>query len=99
MTHFHGTKIYFDFSVFEIGHSKGGLYIKQILVLAHECNALWLWKSSRAVLFYSVPHRGSPLAALNLPFLTRSIEMIEIQNGEQQFFFATILCFLSNSIE
>lgn len=36
-----------------VGHSKGGLYIKQIIVNAHECNAYWLWKSSRAVLFYS----------------------------------------------
>ncbi|XP_031616537.1 serine/threonine-protein kinase pakF isoform X2 [Contarinia nasturtii] len=62
-----------------VGHSKGGLYIKQIIVNAHECNAYWLWKSSSAVLFYSVPHRGSPLAELNLPLLTRSIEMIEIQ--------------------
>lgn len=64
-----------------VGHSKGGLYIKQIIVNAHECNAYWLWKSSRAVLFYSVPHRGSPLAELNLPLLTRSIEMIEIQKS------------------
>lgn len=64
-----------------VGHSKGGLYIKQIIVNAHECNAYWLWKSSRAVLFYSVPHRGSPLAELNLPWLTRSIEMIEIQTS------------------
>lgn len=66
-----------------VGHSKGGLYIKQIIVNAHECgNAHWLVQSSRAVLFYSVPHRGSPLAELNLPFLTRSIEMIEIQKSE-----------------
>lgn len=64
-----------------VGHSKGGLYIKQIIVNAHEYNAYWLWKSSRAVLFYSVPHRGSPLAELNLPWLTRSIEMIEIQKS------------------
>lgn len=64
-----------------VGHSKGGLYIKQIIVNAHECNAYWLWKSSKAVLFYSVPHRGSPLADLNLPLLTRSIEMIEIQKS------------------
>lgn len=68
-----------------VGHSKGGLYIKQIIVNAHECNAYWLWKSSRAVLFYSVPHRGSPLADLNLPLLTRSIEMIEIQKSESKF--------------
>lgn len=67
-----------------VGHSKGGLYIKQIIVNAHECNAIWLWKSSKAVLFYSVPHRGSPLADLNLPLLTRSIEMIEIQKSENQ---------------
>lgn len=65
-----------------VGHSKGGLYIKQIIVNAYDCNAYWLWKSSCAVLFYSVPHRGSPLAELNLPLFTRSIEMIEIQKSE-----------------
>lgn len=65
------------------GHSKGGLYIKQILVNAFESQILeakTLWSSSRGVVFYSVPHRGSPLADLNLPFLKQSIEMIEIRN-------------------
>lgn len=68
-----------------VGHSKGGLYIKQIIVNAHESEteslAHLLWKSSKAILFYSVPHRGSPLADLNLPLLARSIEMIEIQKS------------------
>lgn len=69
-----------------VGHSKGGLYIKQIIVNAHEYKrnvaaAQWLWRSSRAVLFYSVPHRGSPLADLDVPLFTRSIEMIEIQKS------------------
>lgn len=79
-------KIGVDRPIIWVGHSKGGLYIKQIIVNAHECNAFWLWKSSRAVLFYSVPHRGSPLADLNLPLLTRSIEMIEIQKSKKFFF-------------
>lgn len=66
-----------------VGHSKGGLYIKQILVNAYEsqlAETQALWSSSRGVLFYSVPHRGSPLADLNLPLLKQSIEMIEIRN-------------------
>lgn len=75
-----------DRPIIWVGHSKGGLYIKQIIVNAHECNAIWLWKSSKAVLFYSVPHRGSPLADLNLPLLTRSIEMIEIQKSEENLY-------------
>lgn len=67
-----------------VGHSKGGLYIKQIIVNAYMSKAIiaeHIWKSTRGILFYSVPHRGSPLADLNLPFLAQSIEMIEIQKS------------------
>lgn len=68
-----------------VGHSKGGLYIKQIIVSAHMSqmpDLRCLWQSTRGVLFYSVPHSGSPLADLNLPFLTQSIEMIEIRKSK-----------------
>lgn len=68
-----------------VGHSKGGIFIKQIIVDAWEngrLSATPLWRSSRGVFFYSVPHRGSPLADFNLPFLRQSIELIELQKGK-----------------
>ena len=71
-----------------VGHSKGGLYIKQIIVDAWESGLSIrrpLWASSRGVLFYSVPHRGSSLAVLNLPFLEQSVEMAEIRKSESRF--------------
>lgn len=68
-----------------VGHSKGGLYVKQVIVNAYMSqmpDMQCLWQSTRGVLFYSVPHSGSPLADLNLPFLTQSIEMIEIRKSK-----------------
>lgn len=65
-----------------VGHSKGGIFIKQILIDAWESGrpaAAPLWRFSRGVFFYSVPHRGSPLADFNLPLLRQSIELTEIQ--------------------
>lgn len=77
-----------------IGHSKGGLYIKQIIVNALTENldeTRSIWQSTKSVLFYSVPHRGSPLANLNLPFLKQSIEMIEIRRSMNWQFFDFML--------
>ncbi|XP_026744903.1 uncharacterized protein LOC113506260 [Trichoplusia ni] len=37
-----------------------------------------LWRSSCGFMFYSVPHRGSPLAHIKTPITTRSIELLEI---------------------
>lgn len=68
-----------------VGHSKGGLYVKQVIVNAYMSGMAemrHLWQSTRGVLFYSVPHSGSPLADLNLPFLTQSIEMTEIRKSK-----------------
>ncbi|XP_063709719.1 uncharacterized protein LOC134838172 [Culicoides brevitarsis] len=65
-----------------VGHSKGGLFIKQILVDAWERGrpeAKDLFTSSRGCFFYSVPHRGSSLADFNLPLLRQSVELREIQ--------------------
>ncbi|RWS29746.1 protein SERAC1-like protein [Leptotrombidium deliense] len=48
-----------------IGHSMGGLLIKQILVACEESNSPVLkevLRNSKATVFYSVPHRGSELA-------------------------------------
>lgn len=68
-----------------VGHSKGGLFVKQMIVDAWECGKIAyapFWKSTRGVLFYSVPHRGSPLADFNLPFLKKSLELTEIQKSK-----------------
>lgn len=68
-----------------VGHSKGGLFIKQILVDSWEsgrAEAEPLWRSARGVFFYSVPHRGSHLASINPPLLRRSVELTEIEKSE-----------------
>ncbi|KAK4882789.1 hypothetical protein RN001_006108 [Aquatica leii] len=67
-----------------VGHSKGGLYIKQIIVHAWEKNTdelRSLYLQSKGIMFYSVPHRGSILADFTLPFLRRSIELLEVQRN------------------
>ncbi|XP_067618294.1 uncharacterized protein [Eurosta solidaginis] len=69
-----------------VGHSKGGLFIKQIIVDAWECGrpaVAPLWRSSRGVFFYSVPHRGSHLACIKAPLLARSIEMLDIEKNNK----------------
>ncbi|KAL1122787.1 hypothetical protein AAG570_003113 [Ranatra chinensis] len=70
-------------SIVWVGHSKGGLYVKQVLVHACETNEdkyKELSQNTKGVLFYSVPHRGSPLANLNLPPLfCQSVELTEVQ--------------------
>lgn len=68
-----------------VGHSKGGIFIKQILVDAWESGRIAaknLYASSRGCFFYSVPHRGSSLANFNLPLLRQSIELLEIQKSK-----------------
>ncbi|XP_047518625.1 uncharacterized protein LOC125058565 isoform X3 [Pieris napi] len=37
-----------------------------------------LWRNSAGFMFYSVPHRGSPLADIKTPITARSIELLEI---------------------
>ncbi|CAH1984585.1 unnamed protein product [Acanthoscelides obtectus] len=69
-----------------VGHSKGGLYIKQILVNAwkrnrHRPEVEDLFKQSKSIMWYSVPHKGSSLADITVPFLRRSIELLEIQRN------------------
>lgn len=59
--------------------------IEPYLIAAWESGRLAaepLWKSSRGTFFYSVPHRGSPLADFNLPLLRRSVELLEISKSE-----------------
>lgn len=70
-----------------VGHSKGGLFVKQMLV--HACESddprySGICHSSKGILFYSVPHRGSPLANLNLPLLRQSIELTEVQKNSAE---------------
>lgn len=38
-------------------------------------------RETRGIMFYSVPHRGSSLAHLNLPLLRQSIELTEVKKG------------------
>ncbi|CAK9304888.1 unnamed protein product [Gordionus sp. m RMFG-2023] len=48
-----------------VTHSLGGLLIKQMLIKAHESNnSEWknILKDTLGVVFYSTPHRGSPIA-------------------------------------
>ncbi|XP_014287921.3 protein SERAC1 isoform X3 [Halyomorpha halys] len=69
-------------SIFWVGHSKGGLYVKQVLVNACESSEdkyKDLSNKTRGVIFYSVPHRGSILANLRIPLLRKSIELCEVQ--------------------
>ncbi|CAK1555983.1 unnamed protein product [Leptosia nina] len=106
-----------------VGHSKGGLFIKQIYCEAYEAylqetkdnidystnddnikmdynddtniyangdqieeviedgersRRACLWQKSAGFMFYSVPHRGSPLADIKTPITARSIELLEI---------------------
>lgn len=71
-----------------VGHSKGGIFIKQIVVDAWESGRAAtkdLFYSSRGCFFYSVPHRGSSLADFNLPLLRQSVELTEIQRGKSLF--------------
>lgn len=68
-----------------VGHSKGGLFIKQLMVDAWECGRPAmrpLWRSARGCFFYSVPHRGSHLASIKAPLLSRSVELLEIEKSE-----------------
>lgn len=68
-----------------VGHSKGGIFVKQIIVDAWESgksSVAPLWRSSRGVLFYSVPHRGSPLADFVMPLMRQSIELTEIKKSK-----------------
>lgn len=56
-----------------------------MIVDAWECGKAVMapiWQQSRGILFYSVPHRGSPLADFNLPLLRQSIELTEIKKSE-----------------
>ncbi|XP_014240978.1 protein SERAC1 isoform X2 [Cimex lectularius] len=71
-------------SIIWVGHSKGGLYVKQMLVNACEMpdeKVTPLAKNTKAIMFYSVPHRGSPLASFNLPLFRQSIELTEVQKN------------------
>ncbi|XP_050545021.1 protein SERAC1 isoform X2 [Daktulosphaira vitifoliae] len=67
-----------------VGHSKGGLFIKQILVLANnEDISHKILLNTKGILFYSVPHNGSPLANIKVPLFQRSIELEELVNDNQ----------------
>ncbi|XP_060523949.1 protein SERAC1 isoform X2 [Cylas formicarius] len=69
-----------------VGHSKGGLFIKQMLLNAydlHHQNDVTgkLYHQTKGIMFYSVPHKGSSVADLQFPLFRRSIELLEIQRN------------------
>lgn len=79
-------KVGYGHPIIWVGHSKGGIFVKQILADAWESGrptAAPLWRSARGVFFYSVPHRGSHLASINAPLLRRSIELIDIEKNNK----------------
>lgn len=65
-----------------VGHSKGGLFVKQMIVDAYESGEEKLagfYANTRGIMFYSVPHRGSQCANITLPLLRQSVELTEVQ--------------------
>uniref|UniRef100_A0AAR5PQJ8 Protein SERAC1 n=2 Tax=Dendroctonus ponderosae TaxID=77166 RepID=A0AAR5PQJ8_DENPD len=68
-----------------VGHSKGGLYIKQIILNGWHAKdnqtVQNLYHQTKAIMFYSVPHKGSPIADMTFPFFRRSIEVMEIRTN------------------
>ncbi|XP_055905112.1 uncharacterized protein LOC129940706 [Eupeodes corollae] len=79
-------KVGYGHPIIWVGHSKGGIFVKQILADAWESGrptAAPLWRSARGVFFYSVPHRGSHLASINAPLLRRSVELIDIEKNNK----------------
>ncbi|KAJ9590455.1 hypothetical protein L9F63_016514, partial [Diploptera punctata] len=69
-----------NYPIIWVGHSKGGLFVKQMIVDAFECGderLSGIYNNTRGIMFYSVPHRGSPCADINLPLLRQSIQLKE----------------------
>ncbi|CAH1175851.1 unnamed protein product [Phaedon cochleariae] len=67
-----------------VGHSKGGLYIKQIIVNAWESRIKEverIFRQSRTIAWYGVPHRGSSLSHYTLPLLRRSVPLSETERN------------------
>jgi len=75
-----------------VGHSMGGLLIKQILVSARETSSLrHLVDNTHGVVFYSVPHEGSSLADFSSRttaayLLSPSVEVRDLRAGSILFF-------------
>lgn len=61
-----------------VGHSMGGLIIKQMLVQAG-AGELELARNTRGVLFYSTPHRGTQIANMNSVFKYFFFPSVEVQ--------------------
>jgi hypothetical protein len=52
-----------------------------------------LCNATKGILFFSVPHRGSALADIQAPLLSRSIELTEVAKGVQRNFLKSTACF------
>lgn len=76
-----------DRPVIFVGHSMGGLIIKQMLVEAEasgDQDVLKIAKNTKGVVFYSTPHEGSHIAKLNSVvkyFLFPTVEVQELEFG------------------
>lgn len=71
-----------------IGHSMGGLLIKEMLRIANDVPALrTIVKQTKGIVFYSVPHKGSSLAGIGrrISYLVYpSIEVRQLAPGSQK---------------
>lgn len=71
-----------------VGHSMGGLVIKEMLRIANDVHLLRpLVKQTKGIVFYSVPHKGSSLAAFGrrISYLAYpSIEVRQLTPGSQK---------------
>ncbi|CAB3370308.1 Hypothetical predicted protein [Cloeon dipterum] len=76
-----------------VAHSKGGLFVKQMLVEEFEQQETEqdscvsdsksaelppFCRQTKGIYFYSVPHRGSSLALIKTPLTRRSVEIMEV---------------------
>jgi len=71
-----------DRKVVFVGHSMGGLIIKQMLVEAQSRNDNSFVENTRGVVFYSTPHNGSNVAKLNKTTKLLFFPTTEVQDLE-----------------
>lgn len=71
-----------------VGHSMGGLLIKEMLRIANDMDLLRpLVKQTKGIVFYSVPHKGASLAAFGRPIsylVYPTIEVRQLTPGSQK---------------
>lgn len=65
------------------GANEDNRYNDDAVILDELSARAGLWTSSSGFMFYSVPHRGSPLADIKTPITARSIELLEISQNSR----------------